>query len=145
VTVLDVAVAALARAKQRLGSAGECVRWVVSDLTDPSLVLAPVDIWHDRAVFHFLTSDDDRRRYVALLRATLKDGGSAILATFAPDGPEKCSGLPVARYSSASLNQELGDEFRLVTSSEEEHHTPSGGVQLFQWSRFVREERPDTR
>jgi hypothetical protein len=137
VTVLDVAAAALARARQRLGPAGERVRWVESDVTDPGLALPPVDIWHDRAVFHFLTSAVDRARYVALLRATLKPGGSAVVATFALEGPGKCSGLPVARYSSASLSEELGREFRLVTSVQEEHHTPKGGVQPFQWSRFV--------
>jgi hypothetical protein len=137
VTVLDVAAAALARARQRLGTAGKRVRWVESDVTDPGLALPAVDIWHDRAVLHFLTGADDRRRYVALLRATLKPGGSAIVATFALEGPEKCSGLPVARYSSASLNAELGQEFRLVASVREEHHTPKGVVQLFQWSRFV--------
>ncbi len=140
VTVLDVAGTALARARQRLGPAGECVRWVEADVTDPDLVLPPVDIWHDRAVFHFLTRAEDRRRYVALLRATLKPGGSAIVATFAPEGPDKCSGLPVARYSPASLNAELGQAFRLVTGFHEEHHTPGGSVQMFQWSRLLRSE-----
>ena len=137
VTVLDVTGAALDRARQRLGSAGEPVRWIEADVTDAGLVLQPVDIWHDRAVFHFLTEAHDRRRYVARLRATLKPGGSAVVATFALQGPEKCSGLPVVRYSSASLNDELGLDFHLVTSDQEEHHTPSGGIQLFQWSRFV--------
>lgn len=137
VTVLDVAGAALDRARQRLGPAGERVRWVESDVTDAGLVLQRVDIWHDRAVFHFLTEADDRRRYVARLRATLKPGGSAVVAAFALQGPERCSGLPVVRYSSASLSDELGPDFRLVTSEQEEHHTPTGGIQLFQWSRFV--------
>jgi SAM-dependent methyltransferase len=137
VTVLDVAGAALARARQRLGPAGDQVRWVEADVTDAGLLLQPVDIWHDRAVFHFLTDADDRRRYVAQLRATLKPGGCAIVATFAPQGPKGCSGLQVARYSSASLKDELGDDFCVVTSNEEEHHTPSGVTQLFQWSRFV--------
>jgi hypothetical protein len=137
VTVLDVAGAALARARARLGPAGDQVRWVQSDVTDAALVLQPVDIWHDRAVFHFLTEADDRLRYRWRLRATLKPGGSAIVATFAHGGPEKCSGLHVARYSSASLNDELGQDFILVSSEEQEHRTPSGGIQLFQWSRFV--------
>ncbi len=120
-----------------MGSARATVQWVDADVTDADLKLPPVDIWHDRAVFHFLTDQEDRRRYVESLRATLKCGGSAVMATFAPDGPDKCSGLPVARYSSASLNAELGDDFRLVASLREEHHTPSGVTQLFQWSRFV--------
>jgi hypothetical protein len=137
VTVLDVAASALARARARVGSAGTEVQWIGTDVTDATLKLAPVDIWHDRAVFHFLTDPDDRRRYVERLRATLKRGGSAVVATFAPDGPDKCSGLPVARYSSASLNEELGHEFRLVTSLTEEHRTPSGAIQRFQWNRFV--------
>ncbi len=106
-------------------------------MTGPALVLPPVDLWHDRAVFHFLTDAGERLRYIALLRATLRPGGSAVIATFALDGPTKCSGLHVARYSSATLNEELGEDFRLVTGLREEHRTPTGGLQLFQWSRFV--------
>jgi hypothetical protein len=137
VTVLDVASTALDRARQRLGPGADRVRWIQSDVADPGLTLAPVDLWHDRAVFHFLTDAHDRHRYVERLRATLKPGGSVVLATFALDGPRKCSGLPVVRYSSETLTQELGERFRLVTSEQEEHHTPGGGVQLFQWSRLV--------
>ncbi len=136
-TVVDVAGAALERTRQRLGPTGDHVRLVESDITDPGLPLQPVDIWHDRAVFHFLTDAEDRRRYVARLRDTLKPGGSAIIATFAVNGPERCSGLPVARYSPASLNTELGNEFYLAASFEEEHATPAGGTQLFQWCRFL--------
>jgi hypothetical protein len=136
-TVLDVAGAALERARQRLASAAERVRWVNSDVTDPGLTLEPADIWHDRAVFHFLTQPEHRSQYVARLRSTLKPGGSLVMATFSLQGPEKCSGLPVRRYSPALLGEELGSDFLLVTGREEVHHTPSGATQLFQWSRFV--------
>jgi hypothetical protein len=136
-TVLDVSSAALERARHRLGALGECVRWVEADVTDAGSSLSPVDLWHDRAVFHFLTDARDRGRYVECLRAALKPGGSAVIATFAPEGPQKCSGLPVARYSSESLSAELGEDFRLVASEQEEHRTPGGVVQLFQWSRFT--------
>jgi hypothetical protein len=136
-TVLDVAGVALERTRQRLGPSAECVRWVESDITDSGLLLRPVDLWHDRAVFHFLTDAVDRRRYVARLGEVLKPGGSAVIATFAVEGPEKCSGLPVARYSPASLNKELGDAFQLAAAFQEEHATPTGGKQLFQWCRFL--------
>lgn len=141
-TVLDVSALALHRARQRLGSASEHVRWIAADITDPELALDAVDIWHDRAVFHFLTEAEDRRHYRAGLRSTLKPGGSLVLATFALGGPEKCSGLPVVRYSPVSLGQELGNEFRLVGSFVEEHVTPAGATQLFQWCRFVLQPRP---
>jgi hypothetical protein len=97
-----------------------------------------VDVWHDRAVFHFLIDPDDRRRYIGRLRATLKERGNAIFGTFSLDGPTKCSGLPVMRYSSETLSAELGSGFTLATRFREEHRTPSGGVQDFQWCRFVR-------
>ncbi len=144
-TVLDLAGTALDRARQRVAAAGEAVRWIEGDVTDPDLVLPPVHIWHDRAVFHFLTEARDRRRYVARLRASLRPGGSAVMGVFALQGPEQCSGLPVARYSSTSLNAELGEDFLLVRTLLEAHHTPSGKVQLFQWSRFVLEPALDRR
>jgi hypothetical protein len=97
-----------------------------------------VDIWHDRAVFHFLTEPDDRRRYVAHLLGTLKINGSAIIATFAPDGPEKCSGLPVARYSPETLAGALGDALALVDSTHHLHLSACGSSQSFKYSRFVR-------
>jgi SAM-dependent methyltransferase len=136
-TVLDVAGAALERARQRLGPEAARVRWIEADVTDAGSTLPPVDIWHDRAVFHFLTGAGERDRYVAGLRAALKAGGSAVIATFAPHGPERCSGLPVARYSAASLGEVLGSGFRLAASEIEEHRTPSGAAQAFQWCRFV--------
>lgn len=97
-----------------------------------------MDIWHDRAVFHFLTAPEARAGYRAHLRETLKIGGSAIIATFALDGPERCSGLPVCRYSPLTLAQEIGAGFTLVESLAHAHRTPWGAAQSFQYSRFVR-------
>jgi hypothetical protein len=111
--------------------------WIAADVTG-DWSLKPMDIWHDRAVFHFLTDAADRTRYVRHLRETLKRDGSAIIATFALDGPEKCSGLPVARYSPETLAAELGDGFALVESVPHVHRTPWGTTQSFQYSRFTR-------
>jgi hypothetical protein len=97
------------------------------------------DLWHDRAVFHFMVRDEDRKGYVATLRRALRPGGQAIIATFASDGPERCSGLPVSRYEPETLAAELGPCFRLVEGMREEHVTPAGKIQRFQFSRFVRE------
>jgi glutaredoxin len=97
-----------------------------------------VDIWHDRAVFHFLTEREDRERYVEHVRRTVKPGGAVIMATFALDGPEKCSGLPVMRYSPETLGAELGSEFRVAESVNEQHQTPSGAIQSFCYTRFTR-------
>jgi SAM-dependent methyltransferase len=135
--VLDVSGAALDRAKQRLGAAASVPIWIEADVTS-GWSLKPMDIWHDRAVFHFLTAAEDRSRYVAQMREVLKPGGSAIIATFALDGPDKCSGLPVARYSPDLLAAELGEEFSLVDARAHRHETPWGAVQSFQYSRFVR-------
>jgi SAM-dependent methyltransferase len=135
--VLDVSSAALHRAQQRLGDAAAAPTWIAADVTG-DWSLKPMDIWHDRAVFHFLTDADDRARYVQHLRETLKVNGSAIIGTFALDGPETCTGLPVARYSPATLAQELGDGFALVESVSHLHLTPWGATQSFQYSRFSR-------
>lgn len=137
ITVLDVSSDALARARRRLGALAARVTWIDADVTG-DWICDPVDIWHDRATFHFLTSADDRARYGANLRRMLKARGTAIIATFALDGPEKCSGLPVVRYSPQSLAAELGDEFALVESATHVHTTPSGASQSFQYSRLVR-------
>ena len=135
--VLDVSAAALARAKARLGPAASIPLWIESDVAG-DWSLKPMDIWHDRAVFHFLTAPDDRERYRAHLRRTLKPGGSAIVATFALDGPEVCSGLPVQRYSAATLAPELGDDLELVEAVRHVHTTPWGSTQPFQYCRFTR-------
>jgi SAM-dependent methyltransferase len=136
-TILDISAAALARARVRLGDAAAAVHWIHADVAGP---WSPptVDVWHDRAVFHFLTDAAARRAYVAHLNAAVRPGGAAIIATFAPDGPETCSGLPVARYSPASLSAELGDAFALVEARPHTHETPWRSVQSFQYSRFRR-------
>jgi ubiquinone/menaquinone biosynthesis C-methylase UbiE len=138
VTVLDLSGAALEAARRRLASRANRVHWVVADATawEPAKAY---DIWHDRAAFHFLTEEKDRAAYIARLTRGVKAGGHAIIATFALDGPEKCSGLPVARYDSASLGQALGSKFHLVHARRHEHATPWGSQQMFQFSVFRRE------
>jgi SAM-dependent methyltransferase len=142
VTVLDLSGAALAAARSRLeshlGTSAERVSWIVADATTWEPARA-YDIWHDRAAFHFLTDPSDRAGYIARLARGLKIGGHAIIATFALDGPEKCSGLPVARYDSASLGQTLGAAFKLVHTQRHEHATPWDSRQNFQFSVFRRE------
>jgi trans-aconitate methyltransferase len=137
VTVLDVAAAALERAQRRLGARAAAVSWVVADATgwQPD---GEYDVWHDRALFHFLVRTEDRAAYRAALLSALRTGGHAIFATFAPDGPERCSGLPVVRYDAEALAAELGPALALVEGFREDHVTPGGRVQRFQWSRFVR-------
>jgi trans-aconitate methyltransferase len=135
--VLDVSGAALHRAQDRLGAKATIPIWIEADVAG-DWSLKPMDIWHDRAVFHFLTEADDRQRYIVHLLQTLKAGGTAIVATFAPDGPEKCSGLPVQRYSPTSLAAELGSELALVETVPYQHATPWGATQSFQYSRFTR-------
>jgi trans-aconitate methyltransferase len=135
--VLDVSGAALHRAQDRLGAKAMVPIWIEADVAG-DWSLKPMDIWHDRAVFHFLTDADDRQRYLVHLRHTLKVGGTAIVATFAPDGPEKCSGLPVRRYSPKSLAAELGSDLVLVDAVPYLHATPWGAMQSFQYSRFTR-------
>ena len=136
VTVVDIAAAALAVSRERLGEV-EGVAWQVADVTRwrPA---RRYDVWHDRAVFHFLTDAGDRERYREAMRAGLADGGSAIFATFAEDGPERCSGLPVRRYAADGLSAELGPEFTLVHSAGEKHLTPWGAEQSFTWAAFRR-------
>ncbi len=131
VTVLDLSAAALAAARQRLGEAGAPVTWLAADVTDADLPAHTYALWHDRSVFHFLTQPADRQRYEAQVRRAVRPGGHVIVATFAPDGPERCSGLAVARYSPESLHGEFGAEFQLVESAREAHLTPLGGEQKF--------------
>jgi SAM-dependent methyltransferase len=135
-TVLDIAGPALERARRRLGRRAGAVTWIVDDATAwrPTETF---DLWHDRAVFHFLTRPEERAAYQATLWRALRPGGQAVVATFAPDGPERCSGLPVVRYAPESLARELGAGFRLLESAREDHLTPGGTVQRFQYSRLV--------
>jgi SAM-dependent methyltransferase len=139
VTVLDLSAAALEAAKARLGERAGRAQWLVADVTtwEPSRTY---DIWHDRAALHFLTEESDRAAYIARLRRALKIGGHAIIATFALDGPEKCSGLPVRRYDAARLGQTLGPGFKLLQSHGNDHATPWGSHQQFQFSAFQRVE-----
>jgi SAM-dependent methyltransferase len=137
IAVLDISHTALDRAKARLGNAASALMWIEADIAS-AWALKPMDIWHDRAVFHFLTDAGDRDRYRQHLKSTLKPAGTAIVATFAPDGPKTCSGLPVMRYSAEALSQELGDEFALVETVPHIHLTPWGTSQSFQYSRFTR-------
>jgi len=111
--------------------------WIRADVAG-DWSLKPMDIWHDRAVFHFLIDPADRRRYLDHLLQTLKSGGSAIIATFAPDGPATCSGLPVTRYSPDSLLETIGTDFKLMESVAYAHQTPWGTSQAFQYCRFKR-------
>jgi hypothetical protein len=137
VTVLDVSSTALARTRTRLGARAADVNWIEADVTGGWQV-APVDIWHDRAVFHFLGTSDQRDAYIVHLRQTLKAGGTAIIATFALDGPAKCSGLPVQRYDPPAIAALLGPDFDLAESVNDNHQTPAGGVQAFSFGRFIR-------
>lgn len=137
ITVLDISAAAIEQARRSLGGDAGRIHWLVADIVSwqPQ---ARYDLWHDRAVFHFLTSPQDRHAYVASLRDALRPGGTIILATFAPTGPARCSGLPVCRYSPEALAAELGNEFTLVQTMAEDHRTPSGAIQPFIYCRFVR-------
>lgn len=130
-TVLDLSAAALKVAKQRLGNRAELVDWRVGDITTAELPDRHFDIWHDRAVFHFLTEKHDRQAYVANVMRAVKPLGHIIIATFAADGPTKCSGLPVMRYSAEQLHAEFGGSFTLVEQEHESHHTPAGAIQKF--------------
>jgi 2-polyprenyl-3-methyl-5-hydroxy-6-metoxy-1,4-benzoquinol methylase len=131
VTVLDISDAALDVARTRLGARATQVRWLEADVRAVPLASSPYDVWHDRAVFHFLTDPRDRAAYVDSLRSAVRPGGHVIVASFALDGPTRCSGLPVVRYSCESMQHELGESFRQIESVRETHHTPSGATQAF--------------
>lgn len=135
VTVLDLSSAALDVAKARLGEAAGKVDWIVADVTawQPARTY---DVWHDRAAFHFLNDPTEQRAYAATLSAALKTGGAAVIGTFAPDGPERCSGLPVTRHDGASISAALGPDFALIREQRHDHKTPGGAIQRFQFSTF---------
>jgi len=137
VTVLDLSAKALAKSKVRLGESGEHVQWIVADITtwEPSQTY---DVWHDRAALHFLTDPKDRAAYAERVSRAVRPGGHVIIGTFAPDGPERCSGLPIVRHDAASLGKILGPSFELVESRRHDHQTPTGFTQRFQFSRFQR-------
>jgi len=131
ISVLDVSGAALRLTQQRLGAQANHVKWIEADITQADLPHQAYDLWHDRAVFHFLTQAEDRQRYVEVVRHAVRTGGHVIVATFAPDGPDRCSGLEVVRYSPGSLHSEFGDGFDVVDSTRETHQTPFGTEQKF--------------
>ena len=130
-TVLDISLTALEATKKRLGQAGDRVRWLAADITSVPLPEHSFDIWHDRAVFHFLTAADDRAAYVRNVRHAMRPGGFVIVSTFGPEGPTRCSGLDVVRYDREKLHAEFGAHFRLIDSSKELHYTPWGAPQQF--------------
>lgn len=137
VTVLDVSAAAIENAKGRSGRHADAIEWIEEDIT----VFVPgrtYGVWHDRAVFHFLTEKEDRRKYRITLDQAVPAGGHVILATFSLDGPQQCSGLPVRRYDAALMSSELGDRFKLVREAHETHVTPWGREQKFNYFHFRR-------
>ncbi len=131
VTVMDIAEIAIEHSKQRLGRGSDFVSWLVGDITEAQFAAGSFDVWHDRAVFHFLTEPAQRMAYIQRVTSAVKPGGHVIIATFGPDGPQKCSGLDVIRYDSDSLHGEFGARFRLIESREELHQTPFGTMQQF--------------
>lgn len=134
VTVLEISPAAVERARARLGPAAGGVRWVVGDVLAPPEGLGEFDLWHDRAVFHFLTEAEERERYIASAGAAVRPGGHAVVAAFAPSGPERCSGLPVCRYDAAGIAGAFAPAFELVASASETHMTPWGKPQDFAYA-----------
>jgi 2-polyprenyl-3-methyl-5-hydroxy-6-metoxy-1,4-benzoquinol methylase len=131
ITVLDISRTAIDANRKRLGELSERVHWLVADVTQNDLLASRYDVWHDRAVFHFLTAPDDRVAYVRQVARAVKNGGHVIVSTFGPEGPTKCSGLEVVRYDAESLHREFGVHFRLLGSSKELHQTPFGTTQQF--------------
>jgi 2-polyprenyl-3-methyl-5-hydroxy-6-metoxy-1,4-benzoquinol methylase len=131
ITVLDISQAAIDVTKKRLKEAANRVHWITADVTTVNFPSAAYDVWHDRAVFHFLTSAERRVAYVNAVTRAVKHGGHVIVSTFGPEGPTKCSGLEVMRYDADSLHHEFGTRFRLIESSKELHHTPFGTTQQF--------------
>ena len=130
-SVLDLSEAALEISRDRLGSDSAKVKWMRVDVLRAQLDPGAYAVWHDRAVFHFLTDATDRQAYVEQVRRAVKPGGHVLMATFAEDGPEYCSGLPVVRYSAEGLHSEFGTDFQLVRSEHEDHRTPRGAEQSF--------------
>lgn len=131
ITVLDVSQVAIEATKKRLGSDADRVHWLVADATQVDLEPKAHDVWHDRAVFHFLTDPQQRIAYIRQVVRSVKSAGHVIMSTFGPEGPTKCSGLDVVRYDAESLHDEFGARFRLVESSKELHETPFGTTQQF--------------
>ena len=130
-SVLDISQTAIEVAKERMGQNASAIQWYCVDIAQASLPEAHFDIWHDRAVFHFLTKQSDRDQYVERVKRSLKHGGYVIMATFGPEGPTQCSDLDVERYDTQELHNQFGDSFELLQSSTEMHQTPMGTSQQF--------------
>ena len=137
VSILDISGSSIEKAKSQLGEQSQDINWIVADVTQHSFA-EQYDLWHDRAVFHFLTRARDREGYINSLRQALRPRGHLVLATFGLDAPPKCSGLPVVRYSQETLRREIGDGFQLAEASGEDHITPSGVKQSFIYCRFTK-------
>ena len=131
ISVLDISQTAVDVNKRRLGSASEHIHWLIADITKAKLEPGAYDVWHDRAVFHFLTASEQRLAYVRQVANAVKPGGHVIVSTFGPEGPTKCSGLDVVRYDAKALHQGFGVRFRLVRHSKELHRTPFDTIQQF--------------
>jgi 2-polyprenyl-3-methyl-5-hydroxy-6-metoxy-1,4-benzoquinol methylase len=131
VTVLDISQTALEVTKKRLGAKAKQVHWMAADVTQASLARESYDVWHDRAVFHFLTKQEQRTAYVQQAAQSVKHGGYVIVSTFGPEGPVKCSGLDVVRYDAEGLHEQFGKRFSLLDSVKELHQTPFGTTQQF--------------
>lgn len=131
ITVLDISQTAIDVTKKRLGSGSESVSWLTTDISNAAFAPNAYDVWHDRAVFHFLTTLDQRAAYVRKVALALKLGGHVLISTFGPAGPMKCSGLDVVRYDAQALHAEFGRRFRLLDTFTEAHHTPFGTTQQF--------------
>jgi SAM-dependent methyltransferase len=137
VTVADISARAIEQAREEAGEVGERINWVPADVRRHDFG-RPFDLWHDRVLFHFMVDEDDQDAYLATLRASLSPGGGLVIATFGPDGPERCSGLPVRRYGRDELADRLGPEFAEIHSELAIHRTPSGKDQQFLWGHFHR-------
>jgi 2-polyprenyl-3-methyl-5-hydroxy-6-metoxy-1,4-benzoquinol methylase len=142
ITVLDVSRTAVEATQKRLGAAAAQVRWLIADVTEIELEPGAYDLWHDRAVFHFLTEKEKRAAYVRQVLRAVKPGGHVIVATFGPEGPTKCSGLEVARYDAESLQREFGSNLQRLETFTEQHQTPFGTTQQFLYCCFRLEKNP---
>lgn len=142
IAVLDISAAALERSKTRLGSKAASVRWLNADISTATLPPNSIDLWHDRAMFHFLTEPESRTAYVRLCTTAVRPDGKLVIATFAADGPNQCSGLPTKRYSPADLEQQFAPTFRLIESIPELHTTPAGKVQSFVYCLLAKRSYP---
>jgi 2-polyprenyl-3-methyl-5-hydroxy-6-metoxy-1,4-benzoquinol methylase len=137
ITVLDISQAAIDVTKQRLKEVADRIHWITADVTTVELAQDTYDVWHDRAVFHFLASAEKRRAYINAVLRAVKRGGHVIVSIFGPEGPSKCSGLEVMGYDADSLHHQFGARFHLVESSSELHHTPFGTMQQFLYCLFI--------